>query len=822
MHIPIMKTSSPVHWKNLFALWTFQGIAALCWLLLIPTDTSHPVAFGFSFVRLALLGIAFLLTAISAFLWLQLPMLTEQPLWVKLKQKAITYDLIYFASFLVIISVLSIFGDFRLLPSTAAYLSTAERLRPLLLWFGLSSLELAIVIIWNRYEQAKESLSIFKAIFKSAILLMALLCLLGMWIVTTKIGITPVDNWGGPSVPFLEWQILLTLLITCVFVFLLSNNSKINLKWIPLGVYIFTVVLWLSQPINPAYTATPPRAPNFEIYPFSDPQFYAQYAQSALIGQGFLWPEVPARPFYVGFLTWLHLLGNQNYNNIIALQTLVLAFFPVLLYSLGTEIGGWPLGLSLSLLTAFRDINSNIAAPFADNVTYSKLFLSELPAALLISLAALLIIRWLRSVDRPVWYPLLIGGVLGAATLIRLQSFVLIIVILLLAFIAIRNWNQWLKSTFVLVTAFVLVVAPWIIRNYFATGGLVLDNPISQTMTMARRWSGSTGNEAIPRLLGENDAQYSSRLTRMAIESFKQHPRFILGMAANHFVNSEIGSLLAFPLRDKLISPSEVVLPEHAFWKTPVTVKQLPLFLFYLFLFAVGVVAAAQRHKLLGLLPLGLGLVYNFWSALFFSSGQRFIVPVDWSVQLYQLFGLLILCGFILSFTQTTRTNILNWMRQPSRADAISHTSDVPTKRRFILSLVVVLLVSGFLPITESIFPQKYLPKSQVEIAQPIGVQPNAGEVALYGRAIYPRYYKSGDGEPGTDKLGYKPSKQARLVFYLIGPNQQLVIFNVEKVPDFFPNASDVFMIGTQMENYFSPRVVLVTKNGQTQYYSNK
>src|SRR6266487_902300 len=428
MHIPIMKTSSPVHWKNLFALWSSQGIVAFCWLLLIPTDTNHPIAFGFSFVRLALLGIAFLLTAISAFLWLQRPMLTEQPIWLKLKQKAITYDLIYFVSFLVIISVLSIFGDFRLLPSTAAYLSTAERLRPLLLWFGLSSLELAIVIIWNRYEQAKESLSIFKAIFKSAILLMALLCLLGLWIVTTKIGITPVDNWGGPSVPFLEWQILLTLLITCVFVFLLSNNSKINLKWIPLGVYIFTVVLWLSQPINPAYTATPPRAPNFEIYPFSDPQFYAQYAQSALIGQGFLWPEVPARPFYVGFLTWLHLLGNQNYNNIIALQTLVLAFFPVLLYSLGTEIGGWPLGLSLSLLTAFRDINSNIAAPFADNVTYSKLFLSELPAALLISLAALLIIRWLRSVDRPVWYPLLIGGVLGAATLIRLQSFVLIIV----------------------------------------------------------------------------------------------------------------------------------------------------------------------------------------------------------------------------------------------------------------------------------------------------------------------------------------------------------------------------------------------------------
>lgn len=817
-----MKTPPPVHWKYLFALWSMQSIVAFCWLLLIPTDTNHPIAFGFSFVRLALLGLAFLLTAISAFLWLQLPILTEQPIWLKLRQKAIAYDLIYFASFLVIISVLAVLGGFKLLPSTAVYLSTAGRLRPLLFWFVLSSLELAIVIIWNRYEQSKESLSIFKGIFKSAIFLMALLCLLGVWIVPTKIGITPVDNWGGPPVPFLEWQILLTLLITGTFAFVLSNNSKINLKWIPLGVYIFTVVLWLSQPINPAYTATPPRAPNFEIYPFSDPQFYAQYAQSALIGQGFLWPDVPARPFYVGFLTWLHLLGNQNYNNVITLQTLVLAFFPVLLYIVGTKIGGWPLGLSLSLLTALRDINSNIAAPFADNVTYSKLLLSELPAALLISLVTLLTIRWMSRANHHLSYPLLVGGVLGAATLIRLQSLILVAVIILFAILTISDRKQLWKGLLLLVFGLAATVTPWIIRNYFAAGGLVLDNPISQTMTMARRWSGSTGNETIPRLLGENDAQYSSRLTRMAIESFKQHPGFILGTAANHFVNSEVASLLAFPLRDKLLSPSEVVLPEHAFWKTPVTVKQLPLFVFYLFLFAVGVAAATQRHKLLGLLPLGLGLMYNFWSALFFSSGQRFIVPVDWSVQLYQLFGLLILCGFVLSFTQTARMNILDWMRQPSRTDVISHASDMLTKRRFTLSLIVVLLISGFLPITESIFPQKYPPRSQAEIVQPIGVQPNAGEVALYGRAIYPRYYKSGDGEPGTDKLGYKPSKQARLVFYLIGPNQQLVIFNVEKVPDFFPNVSDVFMIGTQMDNYFSPRIVLVTKNGQIEQYSNK
>jgi hypothetical protein len=817
-----METLPRFQWKHLFALWSLQGIAAFCWLLLIPTDTNHPLAFGFSATRLGLVGIALSITIVSALLWLQPRTLTEHPIWLRLKQKAITFDLIYFVSLLIVISVLSVFGDFQLLPGTANDLSTAARLLPLLLWFGLSSLELTLFFVWNNYPSVRENLGTSKVNFRSAILLMCLFALSGSVIAVTKTGITPVDNWGGPAVPFWGWQILIILLVIGICVLFPGLTSKINPKWIPLGIYILTVVLWLSQPVNAAFTATPPRAPNFEIYPFSDPQFYAQYAQSALIGQRFSWPEVPTRPFYVAFLTWLHLLGNQNYNNVIFLQTLVLAFFPVSLYILGNEIGGRSLGLSLSILTVFRDINSNLAAPFGDNVTYSKLFLSELPAALLISLVTLLTIRWMRRANHPLWYPLLIGGILGAATLIRLQSFILITVIILLAVLTISNKKQLWKGISLLIFALAVTITPWIIRNYFAAGGLVLDNPISQTMTMARRWSGSTGNEAIPQLPGENEAQYSSRLTKMAIESFRENPGFILSTAANHFVNSEIASLLAFPLRDKLLSPSEVFLPEHPFWKTPVTVEQLPLFVFYLFLFALGVVAAARNHKLPGLLPLGLGVLYNFWTALFFSSGQRFIVPVDWSVQLYQLLGLLILCGFIFSFTQTARATILNWIQRPSHADVIPSTSDTLTKRRFVLSLAIVLLVSGFLPITESIFPQKYSPKSQQEIVGQIGVQLNAGEVALYGRAIYPRYYKSGDGEPATDKLGYKPSKQARLVFYLIGPNQELVIFDLDKTPDFFPNTSDVFMIGTQMDNYFSPRVLLVTKNGRTESYSNK
>ncbi|MGB8981770.1 MAG: hypothetical protein WCC12_07840 [Anaerolineales bacterium] len=813
-----MRTSNPTPWQVLFILWGVQGIAALGWLLAIPTDTDNPLAFGFSLQRLALVSIAIGVIVISVWLWLQSNRADFHQTWLDLDKHFIRWDLIYLTALLVITAVSIFIITVPLFKNEPLYPVYAARLRPIILWFGLASVELAFLVAWNRYGKAKHIYAILQPIWKKALLLVIFFSLLGGLIAFSRIGITRQSSWGMPPIPFLEWQIFLTLAWIGIFVFFPKESHK----WIPFGIYLFTVILWLSQPINTAFTATPPRAPNFEIYPFSDPQFYAQYAQSALTGNGFLWPEIPTRPFYVAFLTWLHLVGGQSYENIIVLQTFVLASFPMLLYLIGKEIGGRPLGLGLSVLAAFRDINANVAVPFASSVTYSKLFNSELPTALLVSLAALLAIRWLRMSNRPAWLSLLIGGVIGAAALVRLQSSVLIAVILLLAFFVISDRRQWLKCTIFVIMGFVLTLAPWLTRNYMAAGGLVLDNPISQTMTMARRWSGSTGNELLPRLPGENDSQYSGRLMKLAIASFKDNPEYILHSAANHFVNSEIASLLAFPVRDEILSPAELLMPQHVFWRTPLTASQIPLFAFYVLLFSIGLAAAWHYHGLIGLLPLGLGVAYNLWTALFLSSGARFIVPLDWSIHLYEIFGLLILGGVLVSFAQGARENISAWIQGPFGQHSIPRESPVSSRRYFILSLIFVLFLGAFLPVTEFIFPQKYPPISQEEILQQIDMPAETGEIALYGRAIYPRYYDAGDGEPGTAKLGYGAEERARLVFFLVGPQNGLVILELESAPQFFPNTADVYMIGTQTDNYFSPRVVKVIKDSRSELYINK
>jgi hypothetical protein len=182
----------------------------------------------------------------------------------------------------------------------------------------------------------------------------------------------------------------------------------------------------------------------------------------------------------------------------------------------------------------------------------------------------------------------------------------------------------------------------------------------------------------------------------------------------------------------------------------------------------------------------------------------------------------LVLGGFILAFTHGARQTVTAWILKPFNEPRLASEADTLTRRRFILSLILVLFLGAFLPLTEFIFPQKYPPLPQEKIAQEIGVKPEEGEIALYGRAIYPRYYAAGDGEPGTAKIGYEPNEKARLVFFLIGSQSGLVIFELDEAPNFFPHTADVFMMGMPTSGYFSPRIVRVIKDTRSELYMNK
>lgn len=130
------------------------------------------------------------------------------------------------------------------------------------------------------------------------------------------------------------------------------------------------------------------------------------------------------------------------------------------------------------------------------------------------------------------------------------------------------------------------------------------------------------------------------------------------------------------------------------------------------------------------------------------------------------------------------------------------------------LTAAAILFIGTSIPLSETVFPPKYTKNEKC----PFALQSN--QICVQGRAIYPRYYESGDGEPGTAKLGYEVGDEARLVFWLAGPQPGLVIFPLETAPSFFPHAADVWIVGAIDGETLRARVVQIKDKGKTTVYS--
>ena len=792
------------NYSNLFLLWFVQGSFALIWLLLIPTNAGT-----YSSSRILLVGLLVVPTILFAFLAFKSPVIPQD----FISSHPRLYNFLYLVALALFVLSPFLIIVLNALGQTVGntYTAYAERLSPLAFLASAVGLEWCV---WHVLVM-KVSFSQVRSLLAPTLKILFLFVVLTALVFYTHWGITPfrAGSFGNPPTPFLEWQIALAIVLGAT-VLLTEAHWKLRRLdlFIFLLVYFLTCLLWLSDPLTPGPFATAPRAPNFEPYPFSDPLVYAQYGQSALVGDGFQWPEIPTRPFYVMQLTWMYAIVGQNYYNVIFLQTILLAIFPAVLYLLGSELGSRPMGLMLALLTTLRDITSNHAAPFASNYSYSKLFLSEIPTALFLVIFTLLVIKWIKS-PKPNWFFLMMGGVLGIAVLIRLQSIVLLAPLALMTLFSLWRLRryEWLRGMVLTNLGVMLAFSPWLVRNYYAVGGLVMDNPLSQSMTFARRWTGDNGNTVFPQLPGETTAQYVSRMNGIAIENFKREPTRIINSVANHFFNNLIASLYTFPVRDRLASPMELVWPTYAFWQTGA--RSLLLSTFYVVLLVLGLAVAWTTRRWAGLLPFVFSLGYNMWTALFLSSGDRFLLPVDWTWHLYYALGLLLLLRIALSGMQniqwvTVQEETKNWIEvKPVRWQAT------------MLSAVLVMCVGMLLPLTELVFPEKYPALTQTQLATKLGITPMEGEMILYGRATYPRYYEAGDGEPATAKLGYEPSDEARLVFWLVGPRSGLVIFPLETSPEFFPHASDVWIIGSMDGIAFRARIVKVEMGDKSIIY---
>ena len=90
--------------------------------------------------------------------------------------------------------------------------------------------------------------------------------------------------------------------------------------------------------------------------------------------------------------------------------------------------------------------------------------------------------------------------------------------------------------------------------------------------------------------------------------------------------------------------------------------------------------------------------------------------------------------------------------------------------------------------------------------------EPNA--MVAYGRALYPSYYEEGEFWGETSPNLVAASQFNRIQFTLIGPDQGFTFLPLEEVPQSFPHAADVFVVGCRQGDFI--RALLVKVNDQT------
>ena len=882
----------------IYLLLAFVGAGVtLIALLRIPTDTGSGWLLGLSPARLVLACSVFLLMVLSGVLLVQI---WRGPSWgnrfgeslANLLNRDIIYIPLVMLSLVGVVIGAQLYHLSRLMvePSLKAYLI---RILPLAAWVSVLCAQTLIALPLLRYGiktgsdqgtlDEKPNTRIPRGIVQVSAIAFGIFLLIWGIIALTGLGITPdAVGWDDPGVPILPIQVWLVWLIGITFFIAGVAYRKMperfrNLLHFPtvdilIGLVIWLVAIWLwsAQPMQPNYFAPRPSPPNFEYYPYSDAAGYAFGAQRLLIGRGY--PGVGIKPLYILFLTVLHAVKGQGYEDIVGLQVICLALFPVILYFLGSGLHHRLSGALAAILIILRESNA-LSLSGTIRVSNAKLMMTDLPTALGIALLVWVVAIWWQKrgqdphqrerLGRTGLIPLIAGGVLGFVVLLRPQAFILVPA-LFTAMILIF-WCRpilGLREGGLCLLGLTLAISPWLWRGWEMTGRIVINDP-GQTTFLTEQYNIVPGSPRLQALPGESASEFDKRVQQTILKFIREHPGIVAHFISAHFLHNQVETLLALPSSswfsyryDSWIitnwrrQPAKLweeccsldafvaVMPFWKQWQGDLPGESwLPL-LINLALISLGIGVSWHRKGVGGLVPLGASLVYNFGNALGRYSGWRFILPVDWTAILYYAIGLGQVTLWLVALYMREKVFALDEDRNFGKACSRLGSSETHTWHwRGVIqyaAVSAVILLLGFCPLwAEWIIPPRYPLGAKEELIARLDLERvlnpaetaagfsikqilNSKEVVvLQGRALYPRYYRAEQGGSMDGWAAYVSRENNRLGFTLMGPIESRVVLVLNDVPGSgsipaFPNASDVVVIGCPEGNYVEALAVVL------------
>jgi hypothetical protein len=821
--------------KWFYRLSLAEGILCLGFYLFSPGGSGEGQLFSFSKIRIFLI----LLTMAGIIKYL-FPLINKHFFgWVqsKLRIASIRFFLLIWSQLLILGVVSGLRTLWLLYHSTGIYTWQAAYLRlfPLLIWVVLICLQILLFLLLDSAPQFKFAYRSESGLWRRFFVFILIGLAAGIYVYRTRIGLVKDNNFfGKPTVPLLEWHLLAGFLFSLIWIILDQWRAKkiphSIIRLLPLLIWLLAVGIWLSIPNQEGFFSPPGRAPNYEVYPFSDGSFYGHYARSLAEGMGFKGDDIPPRPLYILILAIFHLIAGNQYQSVILLQTLLLALLPVLVYLIGKDLHSVSAGIGAAWLVILRETNAILSAPFGHNVSTTKYFFSDLPTALACAFFVWMLIRWLnkrkQNSAESLFYALLSGGSLGIMTLIRTQSLSLLIVAIPVMLAGIRKDRKYgfLEGGFFTI-AILCCLTPWLIRNQRITGSFIFDHPMTQTGEMAASYN--LGGLDMTRSDGMNDAEYSDMLTDVIRKSIQTYPREILAFIGAHFANNEISNLRLFPLRDELAAPEDIIKPRTAFWETLDSANLSSYHLIFLGLsyavIGLGIAAGMKKNSGSGLIPILICLLYNLSTAVGRYSAGRYLIPVDWILFLYFSIGL---AEWMMMMVRLSGHEQILEIRKD--ADEAVKEKSVNLTRKSAVWLLIFLIIGLSLPLSEKWIPMRFIPATKEEVFAKLHVAASdfdkEGLIVNKAIAIYPRYYAAGEGEPESAKQGYGVAAYGRLVFLTLAPNGFGTIeLKTDSVPEYFPDGATIWMIGHENgATSVAERVLVERNNSDVVYYGKK
>ena len=615
--------------------------------------------------------------------------------------------------------------------------------------------------------------------------------------------------------------------------------------------WMAAVWLWTAEPLQPTWFSPTPVLPNFEYYPHSDAANFDIPGHSLLIGNGL--EKGVIRPFYSFILALIQAFNGIGYQKVIEWQILVLATIPSLLYLITKTIHHRISGVTIGLLAIFHEVNSISLSGFID-VSHSKLIMSDLPTTFGVILITLMVILWLNKPDRRMVFPLITGGILVLTMLIRIQVAILLPTILITSWLVLyKHPKMWLKSISLLVLGALLILLPWLWRNWQISGEIAFSEAAqtSQAGLIEMRYSLSPDQENNYQRNKESDSEYLSRMAGSATQFVYEHPLEAARFITAHFLHNQISTILVMPAYFSLSDNSLKFLSKltngrvrkpFEVWKRCCTLSKyveklgywkkwngalaresmLPL-LTSLFFISIGLVISWYRFRFIGLFPLCVNLSYSLSNALVRTSGWRFNLPVDWVGMMYYAIGLIQVIFWLVIFFGN---RII-----PSKSTLPVDDRSVPLEdkriswKKVVSAGLILFLISASIPITEHFIPDRYqdydahvvlsnlieqgLSSSEINSSTLEDFLGQNNAVALIGRGLYPRFYPAGQGDPDLSWVSYRPREYDRLGFILLGPDRQSVILRMQNPPAYFPNAADILVIGCDQKDYIDAYMIV-------------